>query len=87
MYMCRTSESVYAYMYISHVQVPNLHVSLKEHLPEREFDEMEARRSLVDGLIVTCVLVMRLNDYIIEVISERRRERGERKRERERERE
>lgn len=80
MYMCRTSESMYAY--ISQVHVPNLHISLKEHLPEREFDEMEARRSLVDGLIVTCVLVMRLNDYIIEVISEGR---GERKREREKE--
>ena len=79
------------------VHVPNLHVSLKEHLPKREFDKMESGRGLVDGVIMTGVLVMRNNVYIIEIVSEgreggrggeRERERvreGEKKRERERE--
>jgi hypothetical protein len=52
-----------------HVHVPNLHISLKEHLPEREFDKMESGRGLVDGLVVTRVLVMRNNVYIIEIVS------------------
>lgn len=56
------------YMY----DVPNLHVSLKEHLPKREFDKMESGRGLIDGVIVTSVLVMRNNVYIIEVVSEGR---------------
>ena len=66
------------------VHVPNLHVSLKEHLPKREFDKMESGRGLVDGVIVTGVLVMRNNVYIIEIVSEGRE--GGRGRERERER-
>ena len=52
--------------------VPNLHVSLKEHLPKREFDKMESGRGLIDGVIVTSVLVMRNNVYIIEVVSKGR---------------